>query len=89
MFSALITQPLPHGPDWPLIAGRQLAIFVNGLTVSGPNDIPGPPVTRQDIEATFTGESQLSDDQDRAVGEVDYLVGRAAEDKTGQVTAAA
>ncbi len=89
MFSALITQPLPHGPDWPLIAGRQLAIFVNGLTVSGPNDIPGPPVTRQDIEATFTGESQLSDDQDRAVGEVDYLVRRAAEDKTGQVTAAA
>jgi AcrR family transcriptional regulator len=52
--SALITQPLPHGPDWPLIAGRQLAIFVNGLAVSGPNDIPGPPVTREDIETTFT-----------------------------------
>ena len=31
VFSALITQPLPHGPAWPLIAGRQLAIFVNGL----------------------------------------------------------
>ena len=25
VFSALTTQPLPHGPDWPLIAGRQLA----------------------------------------------------------------
>ena len=31
VFSALITQPLPHGPGWPLIAGRQLAIFINGL----------------------------------------------------------
>jgi AcrR family transcriptional regulator len=54
VFSAIITQPLPHGPDWPLIAGRQLAIFVNGLAVSGPTDIPGPAVTRQDIETTFT-----------------------------------
>ena len=25
VFSAIITQPLPHGPDWPLIAARQLA----------------------------------------------------------------
>ncbi len=54
VFSALITQPLPHGPGWPLIAGRQLAIFVNGLAARGPGDIPGPPVTRQDIEAAFT-----------------------------------
>ena len=54
VFSALITQPLPHGPDWPLIAGRQLAIFVNGLAASGPNDIPGPAVTRRDIETSFT-----------------------------------
>jgi AcrR family transcriptional regulator len=54
VFSALTTQPLPHGPGWPLIAGRQLAIFVNGLAASGPTGIPGPAVTRQDIEATFT-----------------------------------
>src|ERR1022692_703662 len=54
VFSAITTQPLPHGPDWPLIARRQLAIFVNGLAVSGPTDIPGPAVTRQDIETTFT-----------------------------------
>ena len=53
VISALITQPLPHGPDWPAIAGRQLAIFVNGLAASGPDDVPGPPVTRQDIETTF------------------------------------
>lgn len=54
VFSALITQPLPHGPDWPLIAGRQLTIFVNGLAASGPDDIPEPPVTGRDIEMTFT-----------------------------------
>jgi AcrR family transcriptional regulator len=53
VFSAIITQPLPHGPDWPLIARRQLAIFVNGLTAGGPAQIPGPAMTRQDIEATF------------------------------------
>jgi AcrR family transcriptional regulator len=54
VFSALITQPLPHGPDWPRIAVRQLAIFLNGLAVSGPAGIPGPPVTREDIETAFT-----------------------------------
>ncbi len=52
--SALITQPLPHGPGWPLIAGRQLAIFVNGLAGSGPAELPGPAVTREDIETAFT-----------------------------------
>jgi AcrR family transcriptional regulator len=53
VFSALTTQPLPHGPRWPLIAGRQLAIFVNGLAGSGPAGLPGPAVTRHDIEAAF------------------------------------
>ena len=54
VFSALITQPLPHGPAWPLIARRQLAIFVNGLAGTGPAGMPGPAVTREDIEAAFT-----------------------------------
>ena len=54
VFSALITQPLPHGPAWPLIAGRQLAIFVNGLAGAGPAGMPGPAVTREDIETAFT-----------------------------------
>jgi hypothetical protein len=53
MFSALNTQPLPHGPSWPLIAARQTAIFLNGLAAAGPAEIPGPAVTRQDIETTF------------------------------------
>jgi len=53
VFSALITQPLAHGPDWERLAARQLAIFLNGIAASGPRNMPGPPVTREDIEATF------------------------------------
>jgi AcrR family transcriptional regulator len=55
VFSALITQPLAHGPDWERLAARQLAIFLNGLDGDGPRGIPGPPVTREDIEASFEG----------------------------------
>jgi AcrR family transcriptional regulator len=57
VFSALITQPLPHGPAWPLIAGRQLAVFVNGMAAGGPVPVPGPAVTRRDIEAAFARAS--------------------------------
>jgi AcrR family transcriptional regulator len=53
VFSALITQPLPHGPDWPTTARRQLAIFVAGLAASPPAALPGPAVTREDIETAF------------------------------------
>jgi AcrR family transcriptional regulator len=53
VFSALITQPLPHGPDWPRIAQRQIAIFVNGLAWGSPIDLPGPAVPREDIEDAF------------------------------------
>lgn len=53
VFSALVTQPLAHGPDWQRLAARQLAIFLNGLTGDGRRSIPGPPVTREDIEAAF------------------------------------
>jgi AcrR family transcriptional regulator len=53
VFSALITQPLPYGPDWTRIARRQLAIFLNGLAWNGPIDFPGPPVERDEIETAF------------------------------------
>jgi AcrR family transcriptional regulator len=53
VFSAIITQPLAHGPDWPLMAGRQLSIFLNGLAGSGPHEVPGPAVRREDIEKSF------------------------------------
>ena len=44
---------LPYGPDWHQMAERQIAIFVNGLAASGPSDIPGLPVKREDIEKAF------------------------------------
>ncbi len=53
VFSAIMTQPLAHGPDWPHLARRQLAIYLAGLVGHGSIDIPDPPVTSQDIEATF------------------------------------
>jgi hypothetical protein len=53
VFSALITQPLAHGPDWPRLASRQISIFVAGLAGGGPSGIPGPAVTAQDIETAF------------------------------------
>ena len=53
VFSALITQPLPHGPDWSRLAHRQIAMFVNGLARRGPHRLPGPVVTREDIETAF------------------------------------
>jgi len=57
-FSALITQPLAHGPDWERMAARQIAIFLNGLAASAPVSIPGPPVTREDVEAAFGSAGQ-------------------------------
>jgi AcrR family transcriptional regulator len=60
VFSALITQPLPHGPDWPKIAGRQLTIFLNGLAWNGPIDLPGPPVKQEDVENAFALRGQHS-----------------------------
>lgn len=54
VFSALITQPLAHGPDWEHMAARQLAIFLDGMAGGGPAGLPGPPVTREDIETAFS-----------------------------------
>jgi AcrR family transcriptional regulator len=55
-FSALLTQPLAHGPDWERVAARQIAIFLSGLA-GGSESLPGPPVTREDIEAAFAAAS--------------------------------
>ena len=52
-FSALLTQPLPNGPNWPIMAARQVANFLNGLAGSGPIDLPGPPITQADVERAF------------------------------------
>ncbi|HEY2125575.1 MAG TPA: hypothetical protein VGH77_00160 [Streptosporangiaceae bacterium] len=58
VFSALTTQPLAHGPDWPRLAARQLAIFVAGLASPAAADIPGPPVSREDIETAFASNAR-------------------------------
>jgi len=63
VFSAMLTKPLPYGPDWRRIAERQIAIFVNGLATSGPSDIPGPGVKREDIEKAFAHASLISGKQ--------------------------
>ena len=57
VFSAMITQPLPHGLHWHRIAARQIAIFTNRLAAGGPADVPGDPVTRGEIEAAFAGSA--------------------------------
>jgi AcrR family transcriptional regulator len=55
IFSALLTQPLTHSPDWARVAQRQIAIYTNGLAgVPHPN-LPGPAPTAVDIENTFAG----------------------------------
>jgi len=54
VFSAIITQPLAHGPNWPHLARRQLAVYLAGLAADTSADFPGPPVTTQDIETAFT-----------------------------------
>ena len=57
VFSALVTRPLPHNPDWPRLAARQVATFLNGLAGNGPMDVPGPAVTQDDIERTFAADA--------------------------------
>jgi hypothetical protein len=49
--SALISQPLRHGPNWDRSARRHIAFFGAGMT-SG-RDLPGPPVGQSDIERNF------------------------------------
>lgn len=65
VFTTFITRPLAHGPDWPQLAGRQLAIFSNGLASNGPADIPGPAVRRRDIEAAFSLSIQAESTEPR------------------------
>ena len=42
VFSAIMTQPLAHGPDWPRLARRQVAIYLAGIAADAPAGMPGP-----------------------------------------------
>ena len=53
---AMITQPLPHGPRWLVIARRHLYLFVRGIRAQADEPLPGPAVTRQQIEAMFAAD---------------------------------
>jgi AcrR family transcriptional regulator len=51
---AIITQPLPHGPNWSTIASRHMHVFVHGLRAPAAECLPGPAVTRRDVETAFS-----------------------------------
>jgi AcrR family transcriptional regulator len=52
MCGAMATLPLPHGPNWSVVAKRHIALFMTGVrTFTGP--LPGPAVTSGDVEAHF------------------------------------
>ena len=57
MCGAMITQPVPHGPGWSTIARRHIFVFVNGIRTAASHPLPGPPVTQDDIEAMFRGDT--------------------------------
>jgi AcrR family transcriptional regulator len=57
MCAAMITQPLPHGPGSSTIARRHLCLFVRGIRAPADQPLPGPAVTRQDIEEMFAAET--------------------------------
>ena len=63
MCSALISQPLRHGPNWDRTARRHIALFVAGM--SSARALPGPAVLQSEIEQTFTGQAALIDVQVR------------------------
>jgi AcrR family transcriptional regulator len=53
MCGAMATQPVPHGPNWSVVAKRHIVLFMSGVrTLAEP--LPGPAVTSRDIETHFT-----------------------------------
>jgi AcrR family transcriptional regulator len=57
VFTTLITQSPPYGPDWRLPADRQIAIFLGALAGDGPADLPGPEITPDDVEEAFAAQA--------------------------------
>lgn len=51
--AAMISQPLPHSPGWPMIAKRHISIFVDGIRAAADHPLSGPP---KDLEAMLRGE---------------------------------
>jgi len=55
--AAMTGQPLPHGPAWPTLGRRHLSLFVRGLRSPDEQPLPGPPVTRDDLETQFAANA--------------------------------
>jgi AcrR family transcriptional regulator len=53
---AMISQPLLHGPGWSTVARRHICVFVDGIRAPAGQQLPGPAVTRDDIEAIFRAD---------------------------------
>lgn len=57
MCGAMITQPLPHGPGFSIIARRHICVFVRGIRAPVDQPLPGPAVTQHDIEEMFAADT--------------------------------
>jgi AcrR family transcriptional regulator len=57
VFTALVTQPFRHGPDWTTLVERQKVVFLNGLTAHGPILLPDRQVVSADFEQAFTDQT--------------------------------
>lgn len=61
VFTALVTQPFRHGPDWTTLVKRQKAVFLNGLAAQGPVRLPNRHVVSADFEQAFTDQTKGRD----------------------------
>jgi AcrR family transcriptional regulator len=59
---AMLAQPLPHAPNWGLLARRQAGIYVAGLAATADTPLPGRPPNRAQLEAGFAGTSSRTGD---------------------------
>ena len=51
MYSAVVSRPLRHGPDWDRSASRLIALFVAGMSSGAV--LPGSPVDQAEVEQAF------------------------------------
>ena len=58
IMGALLSQPLPHAPNWDQTARRAARIYVAGLAPGVAAELPGAGLTRADLEAGFSGPSR-------------------------------
>ena len=58
MCGAMITQPLPNSPAFEIVARRHVCLFVHGIRAPADQPLPGPAVTRSDIEEAFAANTK-------------------------------